>query len=141
LFRLWAAALAIALGGALSSCDDSAQQQASPAPTQDTYYGKFGIWNHDLDAYKRLDIPSCAEGRVLDPDFTKPPADPDKLRRIAHLFGDCHQQIATYHYGVGVLRVNDLMLGSTCIALRAVDLDPDLPDACNIESALPKPNI
>ncbi len=116
-----------------------ASASASPQPTKDTYYNKLGIWDHDIDAFKKIEIPTCAEGLSEDPDFTRPPADQVKLRHIATLFGECHRSIAARHLGVGLLRVNDLMLGTACVALGATDADDDLPEACNIESALPKP--
>lgn len=130
--------LLCACGGDTSSASDATASPA-PATTRDTYYDKFGLWDHDIAAYRRVNIEPCQMGLAEDQDPMRPPADATKLRRYAHLFGDCHRALKDQGAKIGLLRVNDMNLGMTCFALRLADTTDDLPGDCDLESALPGP--
>ncbi|HKE36886.1 MAG TPA: hypothetical protein VKB39_05620 [Candidatus Baltobacteraceae bacterium] len=136
LLRAGVTGTALGLALAISGCTGGGSR--SQSATQDTYHAKLGIWDHDIAAFKNADIASCREGRLVVPDFMNPPSDPEILRaKAAGAFADCRRAIVTQHLGKGVLRVNDVYLGSVCAELSLRDRVVDLPEPCDDESVMP----
>lgn len=103
----------------------------------DTHYARLGISNRDLQAYKKLSITSCTTARQENRNPMNPPANIHKLRNLARLYARCQSSLEARHASLGVLRVNDMFLGETCIALGLVDTNDPVMRACNIKSYLP----
>jgi hypothetical protein len=105
----------------------------------DPDFSKLGFTANDLTIYRHVSLPACASVRQENKDPMEPSGGVDAYRHYAHLYAQCQAEMEAQHYGVGVLRVNDVFLGVTCVALGATDPGDDVDPACNIKSYLPKP--
>lgn len=141
MMRLQHLILVLVLVGILTACDDSSSSASSSASAPpDKYYNKLGLWDHDVDTYKKLQIDSCQTVQQKNPDYMKPPADADTLRHLVRLYAQCQSALEHQHAKVGVLRVNDLGFGVSCVALAMVNTSGDVDEDCNIKSYLPAPH-
>jgi hypothetical protein len=112
---------------------------ARPA-VADTYYDKLGVYDHDIDAYKSTSIAVCRTVQHENPDFMKPPANTSALKHLVRLYAACQHSLVHAHTPIGVLRVNNIGFGATCMALAVVDNAEPLMSECNEKSYLPAPN-
>lgn len=110
---------------------------ASGTAQADYNYTKLGFTSTDVETYKHLSIPSCATVREENPDAFKPVGGAEAIRHFAHLYAQCQADLEARHATIAVLRVNDVFLGVTCIALGVADPDGPVDDSCNVKSYLP----
>lgn len=99
-------------------------------------YSKFHISGHDIDAYKSTHVVPCREIQEQDPDFTKPPSNVPTLKHFVRLYAACQSGLEAIHSPVGVLRVNNVGFGATCVALALLDSKESLMNECNMKSYL-----
>jgi hypothetical protein len=109
------------------------------AVARDTYYDKFGFWDHDIAAYKQLSITSCRTVQEENKDPMHPLANAAKLQHFVRLYAQCQRALEAQNAELGVLRVNSMGLGLACFSLAAIAADEPVADDCNIKSYLPEP--
>lgn len=110
----------------------------SGAAVAATYYDKLGISDRDIIAYKQTSIPACRTAMHENKDPMKPPGNVAVLRHFVRLYAQCQRGLENQNAPIGVLRVNNLWFGMTCIALGAIDVDNPIMPECNMKSYLPK---
>lgn len=108
-----------------------------PVPALADGFSKFGFSQQDVNAYMHLSYAPCMVVRQENKDPMKPTASADSLRHFAHLYAACQGTLEKSGARVELLRVNDMFLGMTCLALGAVDTNDPVDDACNINSYIP----
>ena len=108
---------------------------AAPA-LANTDYSKFRISDADIAAYKSTNITACQQVQAQNRDFMKPPANIPTLKHFVRLYAACQRSLESAHAPRGVLRVNDVGFGATCIALGVLDTTENLIPECNMKSYL-----
>lgn len=102
---------------------------------------RLGFTSQDVTQFKSIamTIGSCKAALAMDPlDFHS--VDTQKAPALARLYGQCHKALEARHARLGVLRVNDSLLGIQCMTIGASGGDAHAIAACNYKSYLPDPS-
>jgi hypothetical protein len=102
---------------------------------------RLGFTLQDVTQFKSIavTIGSCKAALAMDPlDFHN--VDTQKAPTLARLYGQCHKALEARHARLGVLRVNDSLLGIQCMVVGASGGDAHAIAACDYPSNLPDPS-
>ena len=102
------------------------------------YYSKLGYSSDDVGRYKMMSasIDSCKLALATDPHDLHS-VDVKMAPMLARLYGLCRKALEARHASIGVLRVNDTLLGTQCLVISASGLNAGAIQACNLKPYLP----
>jgi hypothetical protein len=132
-FNSFVRALAFLLGIAVvaSPIDASAVEHVSMIQYVAQHGSTLGFTQDDVKRFVTYGnvIPACAEVARAFPDMSAVPH--QQVRHVIRRQAVCRAGPKSRNAGLGVFRVEDSLLGLTCVSLRMMEPAEDLEPACN----------